>query len=135
MRTPLQKIFRHDDFEPKGEKREWIKSTESIQEPSIEVKRTTDIDIQPLNLKFEKDGVKSKTLKEHGEIGKQSKETPNLPSKNLTHMQVISDSQDGQIPEYIESKSSTNRQTANSAKKFEQLGRKSSEGLKSKDFD
>ena len=77
MRTPLQKIFRHDDFEPKGEKREWIKSTEYIQEPSIEVKRTKDVDIQPLNLQFEKEDVKSKTLKEHGEIGKQTKETPN----------------------------------------------------------
>ena len=50
-------------------------------------------------------------------------------------MQVISGSQDGQIPEHIESKSSTKRQTANFAKKFEQLGRKSPEGLKPKDFD
>ena len=135
MRTPLQKIFRHDDFEPKGEKREWIKSTEYIQEPSIEVETTKDIEIQPLNLGFERDDVESKTLKEHGETGKQSKETPNLPPKNLTHMQVISGSQDGQNPEYIESKSSTNRQTANFAKKFEQLGRKSSKGLKPKDID
>ena len=52
-----------------------------------------------MNLEFEKDDVQSKTLKEHGEIEKQSKETPNLPPKNLTHMQVISGSQDGQIPE------------------------------------
>ena len=89
----------HDGFEPKEEKREWIKSTEYIQEPSIEVKRAKDIEIQPLNLEFEKDDVQSKTLKEHGEIEKQSKKTPNLPSKNLTHMQVISGSQDGQIPE------------------------------------
>ena len=33
-------------------------------------------------------------------------------------MQVISGSQDGQNPEYIESKSSSNRQTANFAKKI-----------------
>ena len=45
-------------------------------------------------------------------------------------MQVISGSQDGQIPEQIESKSSAKRQTANLAKKFEQLGRKLSEGFK-----
>ena len=49
--------IRHDDFEPKEEKREWIKSTEYIQEPSIEVERAKDIEIQPLNLEFEKDDV------------------------------------------------------------------------------
>ena len=130
----VKPLIWHENFEPEEEKREWTKPTEYIQEPSIKVERTEDSEIQPMNPEVDTGDAESEKRREYEQIGKESKETLNLPPRNLTHLQVISASQDGEIPEYIESKSPTNKQTTDFAKKFEQLGRKSSKGLKPKDI-